>query len=83
MNTLLDNKQDLLDHLTIGVALVDAKHQIVYCNKFFRDCAKQSESASIEGKDFYEFLNTPQIVDGCYAPFHKREMYSDRYYHLN
>ena len=70
MNTLLDNKQDLLDHLTIGVALVDAKHQIVYCNKFFRDCAKQSESASIEGKDFYEFLNTPQIVDGCYAPFH-------------
>lgn len=65
MNTL-----DLLDHLTIGVALVDAKHHILYCNKYFRDCAKQSESAGIEGRDFYEVLDTPQIVDGCYAPFH-------------
>lgn len=69
MNTL-DKAQDLLDHLTIGVALVDAKHLILYCNKYFRDCAKQSESAGIEGRDFYEVLDNPQIVDGCYAPFH-------------
>ncbi len=66
----LDNAQDLLDRLTIGVALVDAKHQILYCNKYFRDCAKQSESNSVEGRDFYEVLNNPKIVDGCYAPFH-------------
>ena len=64
--------ENVIDLLTIAVVLVDKKHRIRYCNARFLEWFGpiNLNKETLIGQDFYQVINYPTFVDGCYAPFH-------------
>ena len=62
----------VVDLLTIAVVLIDGKHRIRYCNHRFLEWfgSKELNKETLIGQDFYQAINYPTFVDGCFAPFH-------------
>ncbi len=58
----------ILEALVDGVVLVDPDLRIVWANAEFRKWC--SAAPSIEGKTFYEALESPDILGPEYSPFH-------------
>lgn len=61
-------KEQILEDLPDGVALMDASRRIVWANSRFRDLCHNAEC---EGQDFFEVLGHPTVLGPEYSPFNK------------
>ena len=64
--------QSVLDDLTIAVVIADIEHKILYHNSRFTEWfgSVGDRNADFIDCDFYQSINFPFFIDGCYAPFH-------------
>lgn len=63
---MLRNEQ-ILECMSLGVALLDEKYRIVWCNARMRQWSRIDD---IQEMNFYEALGGPEIVGPDFCPFH-------------
>jgi len=63
---MIRNEQ-ILEGMSLGVALLDEKYRIVWCNARMRQWSRGDD---ISGVNFYEALGGPEIVGPDFCPFH-------------
>lgn len=66
LGRLLQNER-ILEGMPDGVVLIDAENTILWANDRFRKWANQHE---VVGENFYQSLNSPEILGPDYSPFH-------------